>query len=1491
MVIFAFISRKRFLNKNMKHFLLAVCGFFAFSAISAQTIVYHETFDPADSVTATGNPAWLPDATLQVSGLLSYKNTVALNDTSWLTTDAFSTTGNFFVLLNFSHICKIDMFDKAQVQVSSDNGVTWNTLGSAEYQGTGLLVAGNSFNSTSYSTTWQPGNNSASPANSWWMNETFDASAYLANSAQCKVRFKLFDTNGNGAFSNYGWVLDDVIVTAAPSELNPPVITLLNPIYSGTVYSLGPFAVNASITDASGISLAEVHYTVNGGPVQTVTMSNVSGNDWLGTIPAVSDSDTICYFVYAEDASPSNNSAQAPTPGCQQFITSAGITFPYFDDFEGDTLWTVVTPQPGSPPSQWELGMPAYGATNSTHSGNNCWDVNLASAYGNNVRTAIVSPVFDFSNAVNARLSFWHNYNAENGWDGVRLDYTTDGVTWNTLGTQNDPNGVNWYTGIMNSTGTDGWNGTSGGWIKSEYDLAILNNVVGPVQFRFLFASDASVTTDGYSIDDFAIVLPSPQDANAVAMISPDVSSCLPQGSVNVCISFKNVGTQNIVGPMDITYVLDNGTPVTEQYMGTLVPAASDTFCFATPLVNTAGAHTLKIYTGLTNDGFVFNDTINVSYTTSPGVAVPYFNDFESGVGSLTDFCVNTGTYGRVQVLPQGAFAGNGGAIFDASSSLGWTNFSTDTFVASPNYVWQPNVNAMNKANARLIVNTNGYNNLVMEFYAKVLYQYANDYTNFRVRVNGTMVSPHMQPNFVSTPYNYNRYDLTPFLPAPYLIIDFESKTAYDYVTGNGTFLDNLYIYEPDTIDAGVYAFTAPGPMSPAGTNVSVSVNIRNYGMTTLTSMPVSYSVNNGPPVTETWNGSLAPNATTTFNFSTQYAAPTGQYSVCAWTSAVNDGNAGNDTSCTGSTGLPTLQAPFIDDLEGNVNFAVGQTLTSPSWQLGTPLAPNITGAHSGTNAWEVNLGGTYQLGANDVLYSPFVSFVGVQQAELRFWSWMHAQNFYDGGRVDYSTDGGNTWQILGNVNDPNGTNWYNYASLFSSNQPGWMGLNGSYIQCAYKLTMFNNYPTPVQFRFVFSSATFSIPNDGWGIDDFEIWVPINAATNTITLGTPNTLPVPGNNTVTARVKNSGQIALNSVDVTLNIDGNTIVTDNLTFSPALNPAQTITHTFSQQWLNAAPGNHIIKVWTSNPNAMNDTYLPDDTTTWNITVFDTVSVYPYCNDFENGNGRNPLAGMNAFRYTPDQNSFKLGAPGKNIITAAHSGTNCWITEIGNNYLANDSSGLFSPVFDVQTNACYFLSFYHNYMTPMNQDGGVVEYSTDLGLTWQVLGAQFDPLWYNVTSVQGLGAGTDGFSGNSNYWVWTSHPVSFNQNGNVVFRFRFGSDGSIQSEGWAIDDLCFDEWLSPCVSSVDELSSGGLQLGDNQPNPASGLTMVPYFLPENGKVTLTLRDVLGREVRSFSGDQAQGLQQWNLNVAELPSGVYYYSLQFGDQQLMKRMVISR
>lgn len=187
------------------------------------------------------------------------------------------------------------------------------------------------------------------------------------------------------------------------------------------------------------------------------------------------------------------------------FQTNAQVqSLPYFDDFEsGSPGWTTQNAF-----SNWELGSPTYGTTNSSHSGDNCWDIDLDTNYANNTNSRLITPAFNFTGSSGIKISFWLNYNCENSWDGLTFFSTTDtsgSPNWTMVGSAGYPNSINWYNdSLVLGNGLAAWTGNSNGW---KYCTIVIPNTFGndDVHFSFQFAADASVNGVGVSIDDFSV--------------------------------------------------------------------------------------------------------------------------------------------------------------------------------------------------------------------------------------------------------------------------------------------------------------------------------------------------------------------------------------------------------------------------------------------------------------------------------------------------------------------------------------------------------------------------------------------------------------------------------------------------------------------------------------------------------------------------------------------------------------------------------------------------------------------------------------------------------------------------------------------------------------------------------------------------------------------------------------------------------------------------
>jgi hypothetical protein len=81
-----------------------------------------------------------------------------------------------------------------------------------------------------------------------------------------------------------------------------------------------------------------------------------------------------------------------------------------------------------------------------------------------------------------------------------------------------------------------------------------------------------------------------------------------------------------------------------------------------------------------------------------------------------------------------------------------------------------------------------------------------------------------------------------------------------------------------------------------------------------------------------------------------------------------------------------------------------------------------------------------------------------------------------------------------------------------------------------------------------------------------------------------------------------------------------------------------------------------------------------------------------------------------------------------------------------------------------------------------------------------------------------------------------------------------------------------------------------LGQNYPNPFNPTTTIEYALPAGANVKLTVSDLLGREIATLVNEfQGAGSHSVQFSAANLPSGVYYYTVQAGTYVGTKKMLL--
>ncbi len=119
-------------------------------------------------------------------------------------------------------------------------------------------------------------------------------------------------------------------------------------------------------------------------------------------------------------------------------------------------------------------------------------------------------------------------------------------------------------------------------------------------------------------------------------------------------------------------------------------------------------------------------------------------------------------------------------------------------------------------------------------------------------------------------------------------------------------------------------------------------------------------------------------------------------------------------------------------------------------------------------------------------------------------------------------------------------------------------------------------------------------------------------------------------------------------------------------------------------------------------------------------------------------------------------------------------------------------------------------------------------------------------------------------------------------------RYDSSGS---DRWSVVTQ-LSGYLSTTGVKEKESQPTLFALSQNFPNPFNPTTVISYQLSAVSMVTLSVFDVLGREVATLVNEnRPAGVHTIRWGASSLPSGVYYYRLQAGESVDTKKMVLMK
>jgi len=200
----------------------------------------------------------------------------------------------------------------------------------------------------------------------------------------------------------------------------------------------------------------------------------------------------------------------------------------------------------------------------------------------------------------------------------------------------------------------------------------------------------------------------------------------------------------------------------------------------------------------------------------------------------------------------------------------------------------------------------------------------------------------------------------------------------------------------PVTFDVSVFESVNPGggevngctPSSYPSTllcggNITPKFRIRNYGTTTITSLVVGYTLNNGTPITRNITVNLLPNATSVVSFPA-VAVSAGINEFKFFTSSPNgqeDAVKSNDTLTTTLTISSPTTTPINEGFESTFP-PQGWTVLNPDNSL---TWEKINIGHNSTASAYINNYNYSSFGQKDDLYTPIFQYGEVDSLKLSF--------------------------------------------------------------------------------------------------------------------------------------------------------------------------------------------------------------------------------------------------------------------------------------------------------------------------------------------------------------------------------------------------------------------------------------------------------------------------------------------------------------------------
>ncbi len=1075
----------------------------------------------------------------------------------------------------------------------------------------------------------------------------------------------------------------------------------------------------------------------------------------------------------------------SPGLGCKNLppYVPTFAALPFFESFDG--LWMVGDNYRDVPSDHWKnnpaTGNPSWRRNDDGQTA--AWTNSTTGAYTptgasgtaysarfhtgtNNMTAGNLFLYLDFSTPGSKKLSFWYINTA--GTDSLSLWMSSDsGLT---------------YVPLANYLTTNGW---------ENKQLGLGNDTSHYIIIRFKATPNTSTSDIG--IDQVSVMITPDHDAALYSIVEPLNLVFTPTNPIRVQIS--NYGNLPLTS-CNIHHSIDGVPGTVFPWTGNLASGAVSLNITLAPVTLTPLTTTnIKVWVSDPNgnvDGDPTNDTLfrQTYYQTQAGL--PFYEGFDS---TWTDkFDVHdapTAYWNNIPSTGNASWRRN-----DDGASGGWTALTTGGF--TPGGAQGTSNSARFHTSGNAVGGTIGMLELYLDFSTlagnkEMRFYHVNTAGNDSVAVwisyDGGATYQFLQKYTTAAAWTLRTIPLGSSVSNNVIL---RIKATSNQGGNTDPHIDELVIDAPQP-DVTLEAVTAPVSGCGLTATEQVKIRIRNSGSLPVNNIPAFYYIGT-TVVQESIPNTLQPGDTMTYTFTaTANLQNPGPYQIAAAVHYPGDYNPAFDSLTITVINIAPINAfPFTENFNSGITNYFQLISRSNSHAA---IKPNIGVQNTSALNLDGNVAGSWSQGSGNSTtaaqawgtYTDHQAFAMTCQVdgstlvnpELKL---DLRQTYINNGGPKYSW-----FRVLVNdtieIANQNGVFHFNPATQNSD----------PFASHSFSLAPFAGTSFKVTLQ---SSCKYNDANAGGGGIGDNVYIDnvVIREKPAVEMALTSWLnPVSGcdldQESIIIRMKNQGSAPIHAIPVKYSInDGTTWISEVI--ADTLLPDSLLTYTFT-----ALADLSTIGTYTciAVVDAVNDADHSNDTVKATVVHIPFVTVSPlYVIDFESGTG-GWSSGMLA-----GKDEWQFGTPGQTNISAAHSGSNAWMTGLTANYSINTSSYLLSPCLDFTGMLNPFISVWLRLRTENNYDGMIMELSIN-DSTW------FKPLadlgFYNNNSTQPPLAPPK-WSGNNNGWVkYTTSLPDASDKGKVQIRFRFESDYTQVDEGVAVDDIqIFEPYPDAAVTQI-------------------------------------------------------------------------------------------